>query len=103
MAGRRLDRLNARAGQFFIWQFLAGPGWMRGHPFSLSDVPDGSRLRVTIQACGDGSWLPVDRSGDDPDVMRELLPDIADSDVYVCGPPVWIRAVKRAAQHAGAG
>ena len=26
-----------------------------GHPFSLSDIPTESRLRVTVQACGDGS------------------------------------------------
>ena len=55
MTGRHLDRLKPRAGQFFIWRFLDGPGWMRGHPFSLSDTPSNDRLRVTIQACGDGS------------------------------------------------
>lgn len=27
--GRRLDRLPARAGQFFLWRFRAGRGWSR--------------------------------------------------------------------------
>ena len=25
-----------KAGQFFVWRFLDGPGWSRGHPYSLS-------------------------------------------------------------------
>ena len=27
LRGRRLDRLPAQAGQFFVWRFLDGPGW----------------------------------------------------------------------------
>ena len=41
MTGRRLDRLPVRAGQFFQWRFLDGPGWTRGNPYSLSAAPDG--------------------------------------------------------------
>jgi predicted ferric reductase len=55
MTGRRLDRLPARAGQFFTWRFKDGPGWSRGHPFSLSAAPDGRSLRITAEALGDGS------------------------------------------------
>ncbi|MGB8381675.1 MAG: ferric reductase-like transmembrane domain-containing protein [Dermatophilaceae bacterium] len=32
MTGRRLHRLPAAAGQFFIWRFFNGPGWSRGRP-----------------------------------------------------------------------
>ena len=39
MRGRRLDRLPVVAGQFFTWRFLSGPGWSRGHPYSLSGRP----------------------------------------------------------------
>ena len=28
-----------RAGQFFVWRFLDGPGWSRAHPYSLSAPP----------------------------------------------------------------
>jgi predicted ferric reductase len=55
LTGRRLDRLPARAGQFFQWRFLDGPGWSRSHPYSLSATPDGRMLRVTVKDLGDGS------------------------------------------------
>ncbi|RBY83894.1 oxidoreductase [Geodermatophilus sp. TF02-6] len=55
LTGRRLDRLRAEAGQFFTWRFLTGPGWSRGHPYSLSAAPDGRGLRITAGLVGDGS------------------------------------------------
>lgn len=55
VTGRQLDRLTAAAGQFFTWRFLAGPGWTRGHPYSLSAAPDGRSLRITVKDLGDGS------------------------------------------------
>jgi predicted ferric reductase len=53
--GRRLDRLQAQAGQFFIWRFLAPGLWWSAHPFSLSQRPDGRSLRITVKAVGDHS------------------------------------------------
>lgn len=53
--GQRLDRLRIRSGQFFIWRFFDGPGWTRGNPYTISAAPRDDRLRVTIQAAGDGS------------------------------------------------
>src|SRR3954454_22139265 len=55
MTGRRLHKLPAAAGQFFVWRFLAGPGWTRGHPYSLSAAPDGRTLRITVKDLGDDS------------------------------------------------
>ena len=55
LRGRRLDRLPVRAGQFFQWRFLDGPGWTRSHPYSLSATPRGDRLRITVKDLGDGS------------------------------------------------
>jgi predicted ferric reductase len=55
MTGRHLDRLAVRAGQYFVWRFLDGPGWTRGHPYSLSAAPDGRGLRITVKALGDDS------------------------------------------------
>jgi DMSO/TMAO reductase YedYZ heme-binding membrane subunit len=48
MTGRRLDRLPVAAGQFLIWRFRSGPGWSRGHPYSLSAAP-------TAAACASAS------------------------------------------------
>lgn len=55
MSGRRLDRLGASAGQFFIWRFLAPGQWWSAHPFSLSAAPDGRSLRISVKASGDHS------------------------------------------------
>jgi ferredoxin-NADP reductase len=55
LRGRRLDRLPVRAGQFFLWRFLDGPGWTRAHPYTLSAVPDTGALRITVKDLGDGS------------------------------------------------
>ncbi len=43
MTGRRLDRMGARPGQFFLWRFLTGGFWWTAHPFSLSAAPTGGR------------------------------------------------------------
>jgi ferredoxin-NADP reductase len=55
MTGRNLHRLPVAAGQFFTWRFLSGPGWTRGHPYSLSAAPTHSALRITVKDLGDGS------------------------------------------------
>jgi predicted ferric reductase len=55
LRGRHLDRLPVRAGQFFLWRFLDGPGWSRAHPYSLSAAPRSDRLRITVKNLGDGS------------------------------------------------
>ncbi|HEY3506570.1 MAG TPA: ferredoxin reductase family protein [Actinocatenispora sp.] len=200
LRGRRLDRLPVRAGQFFSWRFLAGPGWTRAHPYSLSATPRPDLLRITVKDLGDGSarvaglapgtralvegpygkltgetyaggpvlmlacgigitpllallgelpyrpggatllyrargadalafraeldglaarrgvrvvpllgpragtpsFLPRDRAGrGDAAVLRELVPDVAGRDVYVCGPDAWADAALAAAREAG--
>ena len=198
MTGRRMDALRAEAGQFFTWRFLTGPGWTRGHPFSLSAAPDGRSLRITVKELGDDSaalrhvrpgtrvlvegpygrlsarartrrkvafigagvgitplralaeeldcapgdavllyrfsgrplfadelsvlvrerglkvvWLPGRRRGpdswlgegvgdvDDLTALTSWVPDIAERDVYVCGPESWAEDVRRTTSAAG--
>ena len=201
MAGRDLDRLAARAGQFFNWRFLTGPGWMRSHPYSISAAPDGRTLRITVKDLGDGShalasvqpgtrvliegpygrlhpgvrtqrkvtllasgigispiralleelpqqpgdvtlvyrardeadlvlreelellgkqrgarmfyvlgrrlrgrtsWLPESAAGiSDASALRQLVPDIAENDVYLCGATAWMDAAEAAARECG--
>jgi predicted ferric reductase len=48
------------------------------------------------------SWLPADYAPvPDEQVLRHLVPDIADHDVYVCGPDAWAEAVLDTARRAG--
>ncbi len=55
MRGRRLLHLGARSGQFFVWRFLDGPGWSRGHPFSLAAAPSSEELVISVRRVGDGT------------------------------------------------
>jgi len=55
VAGRDLDRLAVRSGQYFIVRFLSRSSWWRAHPYSLSSAPNGAWLRFTVKALGDDS------------------------------------------------
>jgi predicted ferric reductase len=191
IAGRRLDRLDAAAGQFMMWRFLDRRRWWESHPFSLSEAPDGRSFRITAKAVGDFSGrigqirpgtrvvaegpfgvftetsrkrtkivliaggigitpiraLMEDLRGDaiviyrvlrdedvifrdelerlsrdrgitllfvvgdhaapegsrllSPDHLRELVPDIAERDVYVCGPPAMTDVLERNVRRTG--
>jgi predicted ferric reductase len=53
--GRSLNKMVVGGGQFFIWRFgQRGLRW-EGHPYSLSDTPDGHTLRITVRELGDSS------------------------------------------------
>ncbi|MEU6664865.1 ferredoxin reductase family protein [Streptomyces sp. NPDC046727] len=51
--GRHLEKIGARAGQFFRWRFLTRQGWLQSHPFSLSSAPNRQWLRLTVNPVGD--------------------------------------------------
>ena len=55
VTGRHLERLPARAGQFFIWRFPGSRPLWHANPFSLSAAPDGQTLRLTVKAVGPAS------------------------------------------------
>jgi predicted ferric reductase len=191
ITGRKLGRLGARPGQFFIWRFLTRGHWWSAHPFSLSAAPDGRSFRITAKAVGDhtrgmggipvgtrvvaegpfgdfteasrrrskvllvaggigitpvrallermdGDVLVIYRviSQDDivfadelaeleerrgvkvtyivgdhstpegrdllsPEHLRELVPDLAERDVYLCGPPAMTEVTEQRLRHAG--
>ncbi|WP_229831156.1 ferredoxin reductase family protein [Actinoplanes ianthinogenes] len=52
VTGRDLDRLHARAGQFFLWRFPGYNKWWQVNPFSLSAAPNGRSLRLTAKGIG---------------------------------------------------
>ncbi len=55
LTGRRLAELDARAGQFFRWRFLAPGLWWAANPYSLSAPATAEGLRITVKAAGDHS------------------------------------------------
>ncbi|KQX46270.1 MULTISPECIES: ferric reductase-like transmembrane domain-containing protein [unclassified Streptomyces] len=52
VTGERMDELTVRPGQFFRWRFLAPGLWWTASPYSVSAVPDGRSLRITVKALG---------------------------------------------------
>lgn len=188
--GRVLDRLPVSGGQFLHWRVLRQGLWWQAHPFSLSALPRGGRLRLTVRDVGDYShalsrlepgtrlsvegpygaftkharrgeglflvgagvgvapivamledlpagtdadvvvrasseeelvlreevWQLADRCGArvhelvgprehvrlDRDALLALVPDIADRDVFVCGPDGFMTVLSEAAAAAGA-
>ncbi len=61
MTGRRLDRLQARGGQFFQWRFMVRDWWWQAHPYSLSAAPHDEWLRITVKNLGDQSGELLNR------------------------------------------
>jgi ferredoxin-NADP reductase len=50
----------------------------------------------------EGSWLPEVRPPEsDAAALRALVPDIAENDVYLCGPDAWTSAAIAAARSCG--
>lgn len=51
---------------------------------------------------GRGTWLPETAAGlSDAQALQQLMPDIADNDVYLCGATAWMDAAERAARACG--
>ncbi|MDM7889197.1 ferredoxin reductase family protein [Curtobacterium sp. RHCJP20] len=55
LAGRDLDRLGARGGQYGVWRFWSARTWWHAHPVSFSAVPGRDRARITVRDLGAGS------------------------------------------------
>jgi predicted ferric reductase len=72
ITGKRLRDLDAQAGQFFRWRFLARGLWWQAHPFSLSAAPNGRWLRLTIKTVGSHTYK-----------LRSMRPGVP---IYVEGP-----------------
>lgn len=53
ITGKRMDKFKAKGGQFVLVRFLSKKLWSQEHPFSLSRLPDGETIRLTIRQLGD--------------------------------------------------
>ncbi|PIO00275.1 hypothetical protein COT72_01050 [archaeon CG10_big_fil_rev_8_21_14_0_10_43_11] len=53
ITGKHLEKLNTRAGQFFIFRFLSRDFFWQAHPFSLSLAPNNKHLRISMKSLGD--------------------------------------------------
>jgi predicted ferric reductase len=55
VTGHDLAGMKVAGGQFFQWRFLTRQWWWQAHPYSVSAVPSGEFLRVTVKHLGDQS------------------------------------------------
>ena len=55
LRGRDLDRLALEGGQFVEWRFLTRGLWWQAHPYSVSGLPQGGYMRITVRGLGDHS------------------------------------------------
>ncbi len=53
--GHHLERLPVTGGQFMTFRFLKRGMWWRGHPYSISALPGGNEMRITVKAAGEHS------------------------------------------------
>jgi predicted ferric reductase len=53
--GHRLERLPITGGQFMNFRFLTRGLWWRAHPYSVSALPGGNEMRITVKAAGEHS------------------------------------------------
>jgi len=53
IAGKNMNKFKAKGGQFVLVRFLDQTRWSQEHPFSLSRLPDGKTIRLTIRQLGD--------------------------------------------------
>ncbi len=53
ISGKDLKSFRIYPGQFMIVRFLTKGRWWQAHPFSLSMVPNGQELRITVKEVGD--------------------------------------------------
>jgi predicted ferric reductase len=52
LRGHHVNELRAEAGQFFRFRFLTRDLWWSSNPYSLSALPRGNRLRITVKDLG---------------------------------------------------
>ena len=55
LKGRKLDKLEQHAGQFYMWRFLTLKTFIQTNPFSLSSAPNENYMRITVSNLGGGS------------------------------------------------
>jgi ferredoxin-NADP reductase len=53
--GHHLERLPVDGGQFMNFRFLTTGMWWRAHPYSVSALPGGNEMRITVKAAGEHS------------------------------------------------
>ena len=57
IGGKNMNKLTAKAGQFYLLRVMTPKQWWRPHPFSLSATPNDEYVRFTVGDRGDDTSL----------------------------------------------
>ncbi|MGW5718642.1 ferredoxin reductase family protein [Amycolatopsis sp. NPDC003865] len=100
-----LDELPYRPGEAVLFQRAGRPADLLFRR-ELEDLAARRGVRIHYlpgrRSRDRASWLPAGYAPvPDEQVLRHLVPDIAEHDVYVCGPDAWTGAVLGSARRAG--
>ena len=100
-AGVRLAALVALWSSLLLYRYTGRP--LFSSEFEVLAAERGLQvLRLPGHRRAAGSWLGGGvGAADDRAALTRWVPDIADRDVYVCGPAPWADDVRRSTQHAG--
>ncbi|GGB86578.1 oxidoreductase [Knoellia flava TL1] len=100
-----LEELDAAPGDVTVVQRVRDRGAaVLGDEISALAAAKGARHVVVAgpRIPGRPTWLPAQASHlTDADALRDLVPDVAEHDVYLCGSPAWMEAARAAAVEAG--
>ncbi|MCL1899491.1 MAG: ferredoxin reductase family protein [Promicromonosporaceae bacterium] len=120
--GNRLLMFGAGAGVGPMMAILAEQEWAPGQAVLVTRdrVAADQMMRPEIEALverrgltwhaiygepnlsGTGpTWMSADDVADGAQVIRDWAADLADTDVFLCGPPVWMRSIGRDLRAAG--
>jgi ferredoxin-NADP reductase len=100
-----LEELDQRPGDVTVI-YRAGSEQDRILVGELSDLAGRRQARLFVvtghRANQRPSWLPQHAVHlSDVDALRQLVPDVAGHDVFICGNPGWMDAAERAVVRAG--
>jgi ferredoxin-NADP reductase len=100
-----LESLSAEPGEITVVHRVTSPGEaVFTRQLAATAADKGARyLQLVGRRVPDrDSWLPASAAAwTDEAALRQLCPDICEHDVFLCGPPGWTQAARRAASAAG--
>ncbi len=53
ISGKNMEQFKVEAGQFMIFRFINKQFWWQAHPFSMSMLPNGKQVRISVKNVGD--------------------------------------------------
>ena len=97
-----LESASFRPGEATVVLRTPGPaeGWLLDEVRELCRARGATLITVPGPRGGDGAWL-TDAAARQGLSLNTLVPDVADSDLYVCGPRAWADGVIAEARSAG--